>query len=162
MEKIHSIFGGNKPKLIDFDNSGYPGVRFSKTHRYFRILRRWIYPNNVKTISRKVLNYLSDEGIAIWYMDDGSYTAKRRKDGKIHAMELHISTYIPWEQNELIIDFFKEKYDISFTQVRDRQSYRLRCGTKESRKFIDLVSPYILPSMLYKIQKARAPKPSMG
>ena len=41
-----------------------------------------------------------------------------------------------------------------FHEGKKEDSYSLCCGTKEGRKFLDIVSPTIreIPSMLYKIQ----------
>lgn len=39
--------------------------RFSCGHKYFRILRKWLYPNNKKTLNPKYLSYLDEQGLAI-------------------------------------------------------------------------------------------------
>lgn len=147
---LHSIIGGKLPKLIEFNNSGYPGIKFSKGHKYFRILRKWLYPNGKKKISRFLLNKLTAEAIAIWYMDDGGLSAKKHK-GKIHSYELFLNTHESIEDNQIIIDYFKEEWNIQFHQVKNKGSYRLRMGTKEARCFIPIIEKYILPSMKYKI-----------
>ena len=156
-ELLLSIFGGNKPNVRDFNNNGYPGCRLTKTHKYFRVLRKLIYPNNIKTISRNVLNYLNPQGIAIWYMDDGCLSAKKR-NGKIHAYELILNTYISYEDNQIIVDYFKEVWNINFTITRDKGKSRIRCGTREARKFIEIVKPYIVPCMEYKINISQPKK----
>ena len=116
-----------------------------------------IYPNNIKTISRNVLNYLNPQGIAIWYMDDGCLSAKKR-NGKIHAYELILNTYISYEDNQIIVDYFKEVWNINFTITRDKGKSRIRCGTREARKFIEIVKPYIVPCMEYKINISQPKK----
>ena len=93
---------------------------------------------------------LTPQGIAIWYMDDGGLSAKKR-DGKIHAYELFLNTHETKETNQIIINYFLEVHDIKFTQVKNKGLYRLRCGTKQARKFIALIEDYVIPSMRYKI-----------
>ena len=115
----------------------------------FRIYRKWLYPNNVKTISN-VLHFLDIHSVALWYMDDGSLTAKK-KDGKIHGYELTLNTYVSKEENQLLINWFKKTYNIQFTQTKGKGKYRLRMGTKEAKKFCSLIKPYIIPSMFYKL-----------
>lgn len=148
-QKIHSIIGGKAPNVRKIKNNGYIGYRFDKSNSYFRVLHRWIYKNNVKTYTRKVLDMLTPEGIAYWYMDDGSLYPKKRK-GKIHAYELVLSTYVSKEQNQIIIDYFCEVHNLKFGLSKSKGKYRLRMGTKEARKFIELVDPYIIKSMKYK------------
>lgn len=147
---LHSIFGGKKPHVNIIDNSGYEGCILYKTDRYFKVLRKLLYPDGKKKISRDVLKYLTPEGIALWYMDDGSLSAKKR-NGKIHAYDLTINTYISKEENEEIIEYFRDIWDIKFTVVKSKSSYRIRCGTREARKFIKIIEPYIVESMRYKI-----------
>jgi hypothetical protein len=137
-------------RVIPFVNSGYLGFRFEVGHRYFRFLRERLYPEGVKSVTREVLNWLTPEGIAIWYMDDGSLSAKRRA-GKIHAHELHLATYTSPEQNQIIIDFFRETYGICFTKRVNKGLYTLRCGTQEAKKFCELIREYVHPSMAYKL-----------
>ena len=47
------------------------GYTFVNTSPYFRILRKWLYPNNKKKLSKKMISYLDELGLAIWYMDNG-------------------------------------------------------------------------------------------
>lgn len=147
---LHLILGGKRPRVRDINNSGYPGIVLTKNHRWFRYLRNWIYLNGVKTYQARILNCLTPEGLAIWYMDDGNLALQKR-NGKIHARRLYLNTHKSKEENQIIINFFQEKYDIRFTQCLNRRLYRLTCGTQEAKKFITLVEPFIIPSMFYKI-----------
>ena len=148
---LFSLIGGAKPNLRYFNNNGYPGISFSKGMKYFRIIKKWLYPNNKKLISRFLLDKLTPEAIAIWYMDDGSLSAKKR-NGKIHAYEMTLNTYESKEDNQIIIDYFKEVWDIQWHQAKGKGQYRLRMSTKEIRRFIPLIKPFIIPSMQYKIE----------
>lgn len=75
-------------------------------------------------------------------MDDGGLSQKKR-NGKVHANDLILNTHLSKEENQVIIDYFKEEWDIHFTQIKNKNRYRLRCGTREARKFISIVEPYI-------------------
>lgn len=149
-EKLHSIFGGKCPNINFFYNNGYPAYRMIKTHKYLRIIYKLMYPSGKKYISRKCLEYLTPEAIAIWYMDDGNL-AKKKRNGKIHAYELYLNTFVTDEEHDAIISYFKEKWDVSFSKVKNNGGYRLRCGTIEAKKFIKIIERFIIPSMQYKI-----------
>jgi hypothetical protein len=139
-------------KVRPFDNSGYPGVRMETQRRpLYRRLRRLFYePTGRKRVTRKALDYLDPRGIAIWYMDDGSVSAKRR-NGKIHAYELTLNTYIPRDKNELIIRYFAETWDLQFGLNLSKGKWRLRMGTRQARRLAQFVAPYIVPTMRYKV-----------
>ena len=143
-------FFGNCPSIREFRNNGYPGVTLTKGDVVFKKIHAKLYPNNVKTISRDILNMFDAECLAIWYMDDGGLGVKKR-NGKIHAFDLILNTHTTTDQNQIMIDYFKEVWDVQFTQVKNKGHYRLRCGTKEAKKFIQIVKPFILPMFAYKI-----------
>ena len=147
---VRSICGGKKNKIVEFNNSGFPGIRWGKANNYFRVIRKWIYSNNRKIITRNILDKLNPIGIAIWYMDDGGLALKKR-NGKIHAREIMLNTGLNKEQNQVIVDYFNEVWKIRFGIVKNNLVTRLRCGTVEAKKFIEIVKPYIITSMQYKI-----------
>lgn len=133
--------------------------KISKGHRYFRILRNWIYKDRKKRFTRKLLNCLTPEAIAIWWMDDGSHAIDRHKTtGKIRAHSFHWYTVTNAEDTQNIIDYFKEVYDIKFYPLKRKLksgeiAYYLKCRTREGRKFCNLIRPYVLPEFQYKILK---------
>ena len=137
-------------------NNGYGSYEI-RTHntRFIKLYRNIIYRRNGKKdiANRKLLNKLTPLGLAIWYMDDGGLSQKKDKNGNIKANDLMINTHLSKEDNQVIIDYFSEVWDINFTQVKNRGHYRLRCGTREARKFIKIVLPYVsqVPSMAHKV-----------
>ena len=140
-------------QVVRFNNSGYPGVRIETRQRpLYRRLRKLFYePTGTKHVTRKVLDFLDPRGIAIWYMDDGSNSAKYRR-GKIHAYELTLNTYLSREENESIIQYFAEVWDLQFGLNQSKGKWRLRMGTKQARRFAQLIAPYVIPTMRYKIE----------
>lgn len=157
VKKLSRILSNGKAaKIRKISNNGYDGYTWEKGHKYLRILYKWIYKNKVKTVSRYILNFLTAEAVAVWYMDDGSLSYKKR-DGEIHAREFTLNTYLSVEENQVIVDYFKEVWGIEFKIVKSKNHYRLRCGGREGWKLIKLVKPYIIPCMLYKIDMKYKP-----
>ena len=124
---------------------------------FMKVLRRVVYKPIKNYANRKILNRLNPLGVAIWYMDDGCINIRKTGD-KIHGFYIRIATCLYKEQNQVIIDYFKEVWGISFYQFKEgkpgKNTYSLCCGTQEGIKFIELIKPYVesCPSMLYKIQ----------
>ena len=160
---VYSIFGGKKPPKIGYrtiklknSNNEYKACRFTKSNSYFTELRQLLYPNNVKTITREILDKLTIQGIAIWYMDDGSFYKKINSNGKSICFDLRISTdSFSKEENILICNYFKEKYDIDFYPYQyhkeRKHNWIIRTNKEAAIKFIDLIKSYIIPEMKYKI-----------
>lgn len=162
---VYQILGGYKIPKIGFKDiklNGYDKIykacRFTKTHPYFTYLRKILYPKGIKIMNRKILNMLTPQGIAIWYMDDGSFYKKDNASGtKSICFDLRISTdSFTKSQNEEIAEYFKEVWGINFKVFKSHKerehSWILRANKEAAIKFIDLIKPYVLPSMSYKIE----------
>lgn len=131
---------------------GYSLIRIEpKLIPLTRILVKKLYKAGTKTITRKFLNLLTPQGIAIWFMDDGSKSFKR-KNGRIHALEVTLNTYISKEENEIIVSYFSEVWGFKWGLNKSKGCYRLRMGTQQGKSFFPFISPYIHESMLYKLQ----------
>lgn len=121
---------------------------------FIKVLRRVFYRPKKILGNRKLLNRLSAQEIAIWYMDVG-YINIRKSKNKIHGFYIRIATCLPEKELQVIIDYFKEVWNISFYKISEgKGTYSLCCGTKEGIKFINIVKPYVqqVPSMIHKIQ----------
>ena len=132
-----------------FNNSGYGAYGIEVTIPYMKFVRKWLYRNGLKRLNISFLRRLSDEGVAIWYMDDGSLIRKKR-NGKIHASELILSICCTEKEANDCILFFKGKYDVYFSLKRNKGLFSIRCGTKNAHKLLDRIEKYIIPSMKYK------------
>lgn len=164
---VYKILGGFKtPKLskktvtLKSINKSYEAIRFCKVHSYFTYLRKLLYNDNVKQISKEVLDMLSPQGLAIWFMDDGwGVTIKDRKGNYTNRLELGIATdSFTKEENEAIIEAIYNKFNIKFRlglkySPSTRQPlWFIRMKSKnEVNKFIELVTPYMIPQMMYKV-----------
>lgn len=129
-------------------------VRFNVTSNFYTysIVNAIYNADNQKMFSNELLECLTPEGIAWWYMDDGSMSFKRRNE-RIHSIIVTLNTYETLEKNQRIVDYFKNKWNIQWNITKGHKDgiYRLSMGLKEGRKFFELIKPYIIPSMMYKI-----------
>lgn len=124
---------------------------------FIKVLRRVFYKPTKVLGNRKILNRLDAKGIAIWYMDDGHINIRKNKDGRPMGFYIKIATCLPKSELQIIIDYFKEVWDVNFYMFHEgkkEDSFSLCCGTKEGLKFINIVKKYVLqvPSMVHKIQ----------
>ena len=124
---------------------------------FIKVLRRVFYKPTKVLGNRKLLNRLDAKGIAIWYMDDGHINIRKNKDGRPMGFYIKIATCLPKSELQIIIDYFKEVWDVNFYMFHEgkkEDSFSLCGGTKAGLKFINIVKKYVLqvPSMVHKIQ----------
>ena len=112
------------------------------SHKYEDIahLRKVFYPENIKVISEDILSNFNEISLAYLFMDDGSYD----KSGAIIAL-------CNFSQESLILfkDFLLKKWNIEIT-IRKSKCIYIKANSR--KLFINLIKPYIIPSMLYKLQ----------
>lgn len=137
------------------NNNGHDSYFFTTSvNKRLKFLRYILYTPN-KHLTKKLLSKLDPLGLAIWYMDDGCLMPRfNLTTGKLKRCEMYINTCVSKEENQEIIDFFKEKYNITFSHNLNHGKYRLRCGTKEARKFAAIIKPYVkeVQCMHYKLK----------
>lgn len=139
-------------------NKKYPSHKLcTYTNEELTKLYKLFYPQGKKIITKKALDLLTPRAIAYWYMDDGGLGISKQgktKDGKEKApiVSLYLNTYMSEVEHDIIIKWFKTNYGIEFKKNKNKNSYRLRIGKKEARKFAKIVKPYILPMFEYKLR----------
>lgn len=160
---VFDICGGLKPPKIGYkkvilksNNKEYETCRFTKIHEYFIHLRNKMYSNGRKIVSEEILNSLTLQGIAIWYMDDGSlYTTLNETGNKSIKFDLRFATdCFNKEEHDLLEQYFNDKLNINFRKYfkPNTNTWCLRGFKKATLEFYELISPYIINSMKYKIE----------
>jgi hypothetical protein len=140
------------------------GVLYSQIslHSTIKALRRSVYTPK-KTFTRNLLNWLDAQGLAIWFMDDGfiNINESEQRNGSIQR-SIKISTCVNEETCKMIIEYFKDVWDIEFRPFIEKSKlYSISVRTNnDSDKFIKIVKPYIeqVPSLLYKIRESSTKK----
>ena len=173
---LHSVCGGRDIKVHEyvrnhsilkdkkqFKESTFTTYSFKKQSQSFIPIRQLLYDNNrKKCISAEILQYITEETLALWWMDDGCLTKKytyQNGERKHCGYTLRLCTYLPKEQNEIIQKFFEDKYQMKWNVVKadgakDESQWMLRCGSIEGRKFLNIIRDYIIknvPSLSYKV-----------
>lgn len=119
----------------------------STNHSYFTRLRKVFYPYGKKLIRRKLLNKLTPIGLATWFMDDGTTGVNNR-----NYPQLFISTCsCSQEENQIIKDYFLENLGIDI-KIHGGKYPRLYFNRPNAIKLIQMIRPYIIPSMEYKLR----------
>ena len=122
----------------------------TKSLKDFGIIHEIFYKNVVKKFPIEIIPIFSDRMLAVWYMDDGS-----NNHGNI-TLSTHSFSF---EDQQIIADFLKSKYQISPTVVKDRNQWKISIGKKDYKHFLSIVTPFIPEAMAYKIDNPRIDLP---
>lgn len=160
-EVLSSIFGGKPVNINSYTSLNkntqkvYTNLQFRKTHKYFNQIHRNLYPTGTKIFTRKVLDYLTVEGLAYWVMDDGSGTVTHNRDKKPCGCNIRIATYFTLDEAEVTKKWFEDVFSISpkFDVDKRNDKVSLRFNTHDSKTLANIISPYFIPCMQYKLDK---------
>lgn len=123
-----------------------------------KALRRSVYIPK-KTFTGNLLNWLDEQGLAIWFMDDGfiNINESKQRNGSTQR-NIRISTCVDKQTCYMIINYFRNRWDVEFRPFLEK-SKLFSIATKtnnDSDKFIEIIKPYVeqVPSLLYKIRNS--------
>jgi len=130
----------------------------SSAHPWFtKVYERFYAPLGRKSIDPHALKLLSPLGLAILYQDDGSYHYSVKAGHNILIHKLCFSRFELEALAKTIVDKFGIIFRINRTKNKGL-GYRLRMRASDKEKFFNLIDPYIVPSMLYKVGKGGTSK----
>lgn len=108
------------------------------------------YKNRV--VTKNAISWLTANGLANWYMSDGYICLVGIKNGNIKNRRIDICTdRYSLENINMICEEIYKMFNIQFCPVKRNNRYRIRLRSKDYCKFINLIKPYIVPSMIYKL-----------
>jgi len=121
-------------------------------------LQRAVYlGDGKKTISDAYLKALTPLALAIWFMDDGTFTVRskglqERTAAGSGCVQIYVEAMSEGSQMRLL-DYLRDNYglEVSWRRAGRAQKAVLTFTTESSKRFLELVAPYVHPSMSYKL-----------
>ncbi len=110
-----------------------------KTNPYYKEIYDNMYIDGKKRITPYILNDFNEESLALMFMDDGYKTT--------NSIGIATNGFLK-EDNELFINFLKNKFNLNFNIFKSNVIYLESCDFK---KFISIIFPYLHSTMYYKI-----------
>jgi hypothetical protein len=115
-----------------------------------RLILKFLNPvtnKYVKILPSNLEDYLTPLALAIWFMDDGS----RLKHG---GLRIATNNFTKKEVESLCV-ILKLKYNLicSIHSAGLNKGFILYINKQSKTEFIKLVKPYILPSLIYKLDE---------
>ncbi len=121
-------------------------------------LRRVIYMGDgKKTITSEYLKALTPLALAVWFMDDGTFTTRSkgvqtRTQGGSGRVQICVEAFSEGSRQRMV-EYLHEThgFDVSLRLAGARQMAVITFSTASSARFLELVAPYVHPSMDYKL-----------
>ena len=152
---LESILGGKKLAVTKLTHKlkdkKYNTFRWSKTNKYFRQMHRVLYSRDGKKyITDKVLSYLDEHSLALWFLDDGTIRHNKNRQGEITSLGFELCTQCSEEEALKIVEWLKS-FSIDSRVYVMKGKYNVRGATQATLMLCSIIEPYVPSSMLYKI-----------
>lgn len=120
-------------------NQSYSGLELGKFHKLF-------YVDSKKVIPNKISKLLNDPlSLAIWFMDDGYYYPRDK------IAYIYMPKYNQESINNLL-NALNLNYGLTpELKIKKRGEYVLIFTVKDTAKLMQIIKPYIIESMSYKL-----------
>lgn len=115
------------------------------TSSSFRFYAQQFYKNRKKIVPKLIHRWLTPLTLAVWFMDDGSIKSKNHKAKIINTQSFSK------EDIERLINVLLVKYGVKAKLRKQKEGYQIYLLSETIEKFEDLISPYIISSMQYKL-----------
>jgi microcystin-dependent protein len=105
-----------------------------------------------RKVRKEVLRELGPIGLAYWYMDDGNLQVDVRSATPTVRAQIHTEGFDE-DELQLIIEWFNSSYGINAIPYNrpNTKGRFIRFDYKSTIKFLEMIAPYIHPSMKYKL-----------
>ena len=121
-------------------------------------LQRAVYlSGGKKAISWEYLKALTPLALAIWFMDDGTFTLRSRglqarTAGGSGRIQFCIEALSEGSRNRLV-EYLRDTHglEVSWRKAGANQKAVLTFATGSSRRFLEMIAQYVHPSMAYKL-----------
>lgn len=133
----------SKRKVDSRTNKYYEAVTFSlKSNSNLQFLYDLFIENNKKVIKDIIYDYITPLSLAVWFMDDGKSAS--------YGYEI-CSESFSFSENNVLIEIINTKFNLNLKIKKSNNSYRIAIPSSEKEKFANLIRPYMIDSMKYKL-----------
>ena len=116
------------------------------SHSSLRFYGQQFYgQDGVKKVPIQIRKWLTPRALAIWFMDDGSAKDKKRKAQIINTQGFTVKDL------RILQSALEDNYGIDTLLKKERDRKVIYIRAESLQRFVDLIKPYVIPSMRYKL-----------
>jgi recombination protein RecA len=148
---------GNIPHARTVNTKGAVFADFTPLAELAELREAVYFGDGKKHLAWDYLKALTPLALAVWYMDDGSFTLRskgvqERTAGGTGRIDICVEAMSPGSRDRLV-RYLRDthRFDVKLTSRGTRNVSVLQFTTAASERFQALVAPYVHPSMDYKL-----------
>jgi len=119
------------------------------SHGAFRFYAHQFYEDKRKRVPKLIHRWLTPRALAYWFMDDGSIKSRESKGVLLNTQAFHRS------EVERLVQVLQNLFGLQAGPRKQKEGYQITISGTSYERFLELVAPYILEDMRYKVPPAR-------
>jgi hypothetical protein len=148
--EIFEPFTGTSPKWRWIDSEHKRRALWFRTYRhdslifYYNLFYEGEGEHRRKIVPKNIAKFLTPRVMAYWFMDDGNQTSDK--------LTYCINTQgFKQHESQMLCNVLKEKYNITASLNKDKDSWRIYIWRESAVSFRTLVEPYVLSCFHYRL-----------
>lgn len=130
---------------VDCTSYGFQTV----SHSCFRFFAQQYFVDGRKSVPKLIHRWITPRSFAYWFMDDGSCKSKESK-----GVLLNTQGFLPVDV-ERLAKAVTEKLELVTSLRKQREGVQIYISGKSYERLIELLDPFVVEAMRYKIPSAR-------
>ncbi len=139
--KTRNSDGRNQNESISFQ---------TVSHAAFRFYAHQFYVAGKKHVPRLIHRWLTPQALAYWFMDDGSIKSKQSKGVLLNTQGFSKSDV------RRLIEVLQTKFGLQCSLRKQREGPQIYVSGKSYETFVELVEPFLIDEMRYKLPPPRS------
>jgi len=119
------------------------------SHGAFRFYAHQFYQQGRKCVPPLIHRWLTPRSVAYWFMDDGSAKSKQSKGVLFNTQGFSLADV------KRLCQVLSDLYDLEVKPRKQREGYQIFVSGESYETFRNLVGPYLIPEMSYKLPPVR-------
>ena len=119
------------------------------SHGAFRFYAHQFYVERRKRVPRLIHRWLTPRALSYWFMDDGSIKSSQSK-----GLILNTQGY-PFADVQRLVDVLQVSFELQAKPRKQKEGFQIYISGKSYERFQELVEPYLIAAMRYKLPDAR-------
>jgi hypothetical protein len=112
----------------------------------FRFYHHQFYKQGKKIVPKLIHKWLTPLGLAVWFMDDGSLKSKH------HRARIINTQGFSKKENKHLIEVLFKNFKVKSKLRKQKEGYQIYVLAETVSIFKDIINPYIISSMHYKLK----------
>lgn len=119
------------------------------SHSAFRFYAQQFYRDGRKCVPRLIHRWLTPCALAYWFMDDGSIKSAQSKGVVFNTQSF------PLSEVQRLCQVLQEQFDLKVKPRKQQEGYQIYISGESYATFRELIEPYLITEMYYKLPPVR-------